>query len=106
METVLMSIRLSASISCTDPTYKEWKPRLAAGIPHALRAHGSYLQGMETHKSNQDIIYYMRNLRTDPTYKEWKRVEHYIETLKRYKVHGSYLQGMETARAPENSRYT
>ena len=36
--------------SGTDPTYKEWKLRIALNILHLLLpAHGSYLQGMETH---------------------------------------------------------
>ena len=56
--------------SCTDPTYKEWKPVWIWRTEQILAQHGSYLQGMETYQ----LAVEERKLETgtDPTYKEWK----------------------------------
>ena len=55
----------------TDPTYKEWKPYYLARDFDKSRAHGSYLQGMET-VYDIEVSGSFLFLSTDPTYKEWK----------------------------------
>ena len=36
------------TVDRTDPTYKEWKPAIVFLASALNKAHGSYLQGMET----------------------------------------------------------
>ena len=56
--------------SCTDPTYKEWKPTIAKGAPDVL-------EGTDpTYKEWKRAAQWQQfdgEKRTDPTYKEWKQ---------------------------------
>ena len=79
------------------------------------KAHGSYLQGMET--SGVLHVSLLKKIHTDPTYKEWKQFVYLDDRetkltrilptrngnsgelgaeKRRLQRHGSYLQGMET----------
>ena len=70
METLNIHAVHSQALTCTDPTYKEWKPYR---LPKGKKA----------------------EFGTDPTYKEWKRMKSNLVFI-RVNKHGSYLQGMET----------
>ena len=107
---------ITLMLSCTDPTYKEWKLFHIFFHFFTLHLHGSYLQGMETLLSSQTTREpsaphgsYLQGMetvfviatsndiwkRTDPTYKEWK-LAHVRFCVTFVALHGSYLQGMET----------
>ena len=94
---------MSMKLQHTDPTYKEWKLFWVCLVFTIKKAHGSYLQGMETRYETLYIGQVDDN--TDPTYKEWKRgytnmrmlplSAHTDPTYKEWKLNNTIFRGFD-----------